>query len=87
MRLDHTDHTAGWPVTLAVRFLPSEKVEALTAAKTQGRTGLRKNDTSICRVHPHVRSGICLPAPEGRPGFIFISISQMGKLRLGSMAG
>ena len=81
------DHTAGWPVSLAVRFLLSEKVEVLTAAKTQGRNGLGKNDTSICRVHPPVLSGICLPTPEGRPGFIFISISQMGKLRLGSMAG
>lgn len=65
------DHTAGWPVSLAVRFLPSEKVEVLTAAKTQARNGLGKNDTSVCRVYPPVLSGICLPTPEGRPGFIF----------------
>lgn len=77
------DPMAGWPVTLAGGLSLSEEGEALDRPKAGGALGLLR--TAPLSAESFLQRG--LPAPWGRPGgAIFTPISQMRKLRLGSMA-
>lgn len=61
------DHTAGWPVTLAVELSVSKKAEVLVAARAVGELDLAKM-TLLSGELIFVRSLGCPPGPWGRLG-------------------